>query len=591
MQLIARLRSTSCLTVLSIGVLCSLAARAEIDLEVRGVPDPAQENIRMHLSKWDELPGDNPDVLRNAMHPAVTEALRALGYYHAEVDYALRGDQLTLNIEPGPRLQWGEVDVTVLSKGEPVDDEFWQLIANHPFTDEQVFSHRVYEDYKNSLLTFASRQGYLDAQLVRNRLRINIQEQRAGVVLHVEVGERYKITDVTFSDSRLAPELVEQIAQVPEGEWYSANIVGSVYNRLLNTGYFAGVDINVERVPPNQAHLHINLQDLPKHRVSTGVGFDTDTGPWIKLRWERPVINDRGHGFTTELQLSRIAPELEAQYRIPWGHPQNEYVSWDTGWRMQDTEDVETTIFTTGLSYHRVIGERWRYSFHADFENETSQQGDQPEVSATYVIPSVRFSRRDFRGDATDPNRGYRYWLHVGTSNDSLGSDTDFHRFNGGLNTIFTAWEKHSLVARVEFGVIATDDFRAVPLSQRFFTGGDQSVRGYEFQSIAPRDADNDLTGGERLTVGSVEYRYQFLPTWKAALFVDQGRAYLEDDTVRFDDSGQPNRDSGREYRTGAGVGVRWKSPVGLIAFDIAAPINDDYESGVRVHLYLGTPL
>lgn len=568
-----------------------LAVQAEIDLDVRGATERVEENIRLHLSKWDSLPGDNVDAVRSRLQPAVTEALRALGYYEAEVDYALSGGELLLSLDLGSRLEWGQVDIQVLSKGEAVAGEFSELINNHPFTADQDFSHRVYEDFKNRLLSDASRQGYLDAQLTRSRLRINRQEQSAGVVLHAEVGQRYTLAEATFSDTRLSSDLVESIAQVPEGSWYSADVVGEVYNRLLNSGYFAGVNVNVEKVPPNEANLRIHLEDLARHRVSTGVGFGTDTGPWVKLRWERPALNDRGHNFTSELQLSQISQEVGTQYKIPQGHPQNDFISWDTGWRRQDTEDVETTVLTTGLSYHRVFGESWRYSLHADLENETSQRGNEPEESSTYVIPSARISRRFFDGDATDPNFGYRYWLHVGTSNDSLGSDTNFHRLNTGVNTVFTFQERHSLLGRVEYGHIETNEFSRVPLSQRFFTGGDQSVRGYDFESIAPRDLDGDLTGGQRLNVMSLEYRYGFLPNWKAALFFDSGRSYLEDETEFLDQQGRPAADRGEEFRNGAGLGIRWRSPVGFIAFDIATPINNEEQSGVQVHLYLGTPL
>lgn len=581
----------SSLLALLICCLASLSVQAEIDLEIRGATDRVEDNIRMHLSKWDELPGDNVDAVRSRIQPAVTEALRALGYYRAEVDYALRDEELILDVDLGPRLRWGEVDIRVLSDGEPVDGVFSELIDDHPFTRRQDFRHRVYEDYKSRLLGLAGRQGYLDAQLTRSRLRINIEEQRADVILYAEVGQRYRIAEATFSETRLSSDLVESIAEIPEGSWYSADMVGEIYNRLLNSGYFAGVNLNVEKEPPNQAYLRINLEDLPRHRVSTGVGFGTDTGPWVKLRWERPAINERGHNVTAELQLSEIAQEVGTQYKIPWGHPQNEFVSWDTGWRRQDTEDVETSVFTTGLSYHRMFGDAWRYSLHADLENETSQRGNETEDTSTYVIPSARISRRFFDGDATDPNFGYRYWLHLATSNDSLGSDTNFHRIVTGANTIFTFRERHSLLTRLEYGFIETGEFSAVPLSQRFFTGGDQTVRGYDFESIAPRDPDGALTGGQSLNLASLEYRYGFLPNWKAALFVDTGRAYLEEDTVFLDETERPNQDRGTDFRTGAGVGIRWRSPVGFIAFDVATPVNDDRESGVQVHLYLGTPL
>lgn len=572
-------------------LLIGSSVSAEIDLDIRGATDAVEENIRLHLSKWDELPAGDAEAIRSRLSPAVTEALQALGYYQAEVNYAVRRGELVLNVELGPRLDWGKVDIQVTQRGEPVQGAFQNFIADHPFTDQQAFTHGVYESFKNELLGFAGREGYLDARLTRTQLRVDLRKQQADVVLHAEVGQRYTIAGATFSETRLSEEVLRGIAQVPAGRQYSADLVGEIYNRLLNSGYFAGVNINVDRQPPDQVYLRVNLEDLARHRVSTGIGFGTDTGPWVKLRWERPALNDRGHNLLAQLEVSQVAQEVVTQYRIPRGQPQDEFVSWDTGWQHKEVEDVETSVLTTGLSYHQVFGDSWRYSLHVDLENETFQQGDLPEETSTYVIPSARISRRFFDGDATDPNFGYRYWLHLGFSDQNLGSDTDFQRLNTGLNTILTFYERHSLLTRLEYGLVQTNQFGEVPISQRFFTGGDQSVRGFDFEMISPRDANGDRTGGQVLNVASVEYRYRVLPNWQAAAFVDTGRSYLEDDDVSFDDAEQAISFVGDDFRTGAGLGVRWKSPVGFIAVDVAAPINDPFEDGVRFHLYLGTPL
>lgn len=577
------LHSTGMLLLLIAG-----PALAQIDLRISGAPSEVAENIRLHLSKWQTLPAEDVAGIEAQLRPAVNNALQALGYYHAEVRYELTGRQLRLNVETGPRIRWAEPDIRILSGGEALPGA---STDDHPFQPDNAFSHARYESFKDELMSYAIQQGYLDARFIRSQLRINVQENLASPVLHIEVGERYVIADASFSESRLAPELVEQLADVPVGSWYSANLIGDIYNRLLNSGYFASVNVEVEARAPNQALLDIQLDDLPRHRVSTGVGFGTDTGPWIKLRWERPALNSRGHSFTAQAQLSRVAPELFTQYKIPWGHPQNEYVSWDSGLRYQDTQDVETQVFTTGLSYHRLFGDSWVYSLHVDLEHETYQRGNEAERESTYVIPSARLSRRFYFGDAVDPLFGYRYWLHFATSRDQLGSDTDFHRINTGVSGIVTFWERHSLVGRIEYGSIHTDQFDRVPLSQRFFTGGDQSVRGFRFESIAPRDAEDNLTGGQRLNVASIEYRYRFRPNWLAAVFVDAGRSYLESVRDEFDINGRPALDDGTRMRKGVGVGVRWRSPVGYIALDVASPVNDDHESGVQLHLYLGTAL
>ena len=131
---------------------------------------------------------------------------------------------------------------------------------------------------------------------------------------------------------------------------------------------------------------------------------------------------------------------------------------------------------------------------------------------------------------------------------------------------------------RGEVGYLKTKDIRKIPPSLRFFAGGDRSVRGYGYKKISPRTPDNKLVGGSRLLTTSLEYQYQVQPNWWAATFVDAGMA--------------ANSFSTKELRYGAGVGVRWASPVGAIKFDIATPIRDkDKSKNIQFYIGLGTEI
>ncbi|NIW24018.1 MAG: BamA/TamA family outer membrane protein [Gammaproteobacteria bacterium] len=110
----------------------------------------------------------------------------------------------------------------------------------------------------------------------------------------------------------------------------------------------------------------------------------------------------------------------------------------------------------------------------------------------------------------------------------------------------------------------------------RFFAGGDNSIRGYEFESLGPVDADGDVIGGDRIAVASIEYDFPLSASWSGAVFVDVGNAFTGSDF---------------EAKKGAGFGFRWQSPVGPIRFDIAWPVDDSVEQGARLHVSLGADL
>ena len=124
-------------------------------------------------------------------------------------------------------------------------------------------------------------------------------------------------------------------------------------------------------------------------------------------------------------------------------------------------------------------------------------------------------------------------------------------------------------------GYMVVKDFDALPPELRFFAGGDRSIRGFDYQQIGDLDEKGEVIGGKYQAIGSAEYEHYFLPKWGAAVFVDAGDAF----TKQF------------KTNVGAGVGVRWKSPVGLVRVDVARPLVSDFEHEWRIHIIIGPDL
>ena len=156
-------------------------------------------------------------------------------------------------------------------------------------------------------------------------------------------------------------------------------------------------------------------------------------------------------------------------------------------------------------------------------------------------------------------------------------SDADMAIVNAGWRFIYSLGENdnHQFVGRGDLGYIFTEDFNKVPYNLRYFTGGDQGIRGFDYKSLSPV-VDGFKVGGQALAVGSMEYNYQFKEGWRAAVFSDFGNAY---DTDFSNDT---------EYSVG--LGVRWASPIGPIRIDVASGISDDSHP-IRVHFFIGSLL
>ena len=177
----------------------------------------------------------------------------------------------------------------------------------------------------------------------------------------------------------------------------------------------------------------------------------------------------------------------------------------------------------------------------------------------------------------TDTTNGYRVRLNVQGADSSVLSDSSFLQGSIDGKIIRTLGDRNRLIARTQVGYTDTNDFRELPPRFRFFAGGDQSVRGFSYQSLGRKDEAGNTIGGETLAVGSLEYERRFFTKWGAAVFYDTGNA-----AQSFSGLGTLAR--------GAGFGLRWRSPIGPIRADIAFALSEPGHP-IRFHLNIGPDL
>jgi translocation and assembly module TamA len=173
------------------------------------------------------------------------------------------------------------------------------------------------------------------------------------------------------------------------------------------------------------------------------------------------------------------------------------------------------------------------------------------------------------------PLRGFRFILDVRGAHPDLISNVQFVQARAQVKFVHKLFGKGRILLRGDVGATRFGAIRTLPTSVRFFAGGDQSVRGYAYNSLAPRNAAGQIVGGEQLLVGSAEYEHRFLEKWSGAVFYDTGNAI---------------NNWQEALKEGAGFGVRWRSPIGPIRFDLAFALS---EPGVpkRLHITIGPDL
>jgi len=551
-----------------------LCGWAQAEVRIEGASEELQRNLRAHLGSVEESTLTKPKTLARRLTEALEEAGKGLGYYQATETHEVNGKQLIVRIEPGPRVQITQSDIRILGEGAQ-QHWFQSLLENTGLRQSEALNHGHYQNLKKRLRQTAQRYGYFDATFEQQQIIIDRETQSAQVFLVFNTGARYQFGEFNIQGTGLRPAVVRNLAPFESGELYDATKITQFNRNMLESRYFDDVRINIdpEKRKDHRVPIEVSVRDVADHKFGVGLGYGTDTGARFKLTWDRFLVNERGDSFAVATQVAQISQSVTGRYRFAGKKALTDYFEIQSGWQHKAVEDTDTTVSNVGFYVQRQAPSLWTRGLFVKLQNESFTQGD-TSGSLTYIIPGISFSRTRSRG-LVDPVWGDHVWTDVQYSGPALRSDTSFVRWTGGFKYLRRLEDLHQVQFRGEVGTLRSGNFDQVPASMRFFTGGDQTVRGYDYESISPENENGEATGGRLLQVASAEYSYRILDQWRLATFVDTGRA--------FDDYDDP-------YFTGYGLGLRWLSPVGIVSVDLAFPDRGD-DSDFKIHFYMGPPL
>ena len=578
------------LIMLLLSPLPAVWATETLEVKIEGIEGAALENVRKLLSI--EQQKTDPDLFearirrlhRNATGE-IQQALEPFGYYEPAISSELTrqtpGHWLaTYHITPGIPVRVTTIDLKLLGEGAQ-DDQFQQLTTHFPMHEGDILEHARYEEGKRALLVLATERGYRDAQLLAHEIRVQPVQHTADIILHFDTGRRYRFGKVNFiqstdpEKSQLNPDFLARFVPFEEGTPYSTDRLFDLQNALTDSDYFNVVEMRPrpDQIEHFEIPIDIELDPRSKHRYTAGLGYGTDTGLRGSLGWENRQVNRSGHRLKAEARISEIKTNITAKYRIPTRNPRTDRIEFTSAWLYENPAASESETFLLGASHTLLRGSGWLETVYLNYQAESftiaNDRGD-----SRLLLPGISWSRVD-ADSRIYTHRGLRLLLDIKGTHPTLGSGFQFLQLRMQGKMIFPALENGRVILRGDAGLTRIKDFTELPASLRFLAGGDQSVRGYDYNSLGPRDTSGRVVGGEQLLVGSAEYEYSWTEKWSSGIFFDAGNA-LDDWTQKL--------------KQGAGFGMRWKSPVGLIRLDLAWALSD-VNDPMRFHFVIGPDL
>lgn len=566
-------------------LLLSLPLKAEesrISVSIEGVKDDIAKTLRNGLTierhkNSDRLSQRYVDKLHQGSFDELKTMLTVFGYYSPEIEGKLstteKGWQASYQIQTGEPVNISQVDLQIDGEAKS-DPEFEKLVSDFPLKAGQQLNHQDYEAAKNSLLRLAASRGYFDAEMTRSEVKVYPDKHSSTIYLYLKSGIRYKYGHISYPDTVVGDRLLSKLQAIKSGDPYNDDEVLTLRNSLSNSGYFDVVSVRTEREQreDGKVPVTVSLTEKPKHLYTAGLGYGTDTGPRLALGWENRYINDRGHRLDTNARLSQVTNSLTADYVMPFWSETINTVGFNTEFKQQDTDTSQSQSFAVGSYYQRQrFG--WDETGSLKLLQEDFDVSDDSD-SVVLLIPGIAWSRT-WADNTLYTRHGGRLSLSLSGAAESLLSDVTFGQAVLRGKFITSIGEHGRFITRGAVGATEVSDFEKLPSSLRFFTGGDNSIRGFDYQELGPIGDDGEVEGGRYLAVGSLEYEHMFLKNWGGAVFTDFGNAFNS-----FSDP--------IEYSVG--IGVRWRSPVGLIRVDLAKAVSD-VDQPIALHIVIGPDL
>ncbi len=536
----------------------SFEVRLEAPDDVRAV---LEQHVRLLKRDNQALPPQQADrvAMTRRARREIAELLATEGYFSPRVRFD-REDPANwvLEVEPGPRTEIEAVDISFTGdlavSGEGGQAYLELLRASWGLPVGQPFRQSAWDGAKTALLDAVSARRYAAARIAESRAEIDPETARARLRVRIDSGPAFYLGELEVEGLEYLPaDLVARYSQLRPGSPYDREALLAFQTDLQNTPHFGSVIVDIERDPTLAAAVPVRVQvteALPRY-AGVGAGYSTNTGARVEFSYRDSNLRKRGWEFSTGLRLEQRRQALYADVFLP---PRGR--NRDSFGALVERSDLE------GLKIDSQAVGATRTTLRGDIETQLALRLQHEKIepaggearSSNTLTANWTWIKRAVN-DLLDPTDGYLLEFQLGGGPKIALAEQDFLRLYSRFVRYQPVGGTDVFILRGEAGATLAETRQGIPQDFLFRTGGAQSVRGYDYQSLGVQEG-NATVGGRYLATASAEYVRWFQPQWGAAFFVDAGDA--ADTRDDFD------------LRVGYGLGARWRSPAGPLAIDLA---------------------
>ncbi|HVS27725.1 MAG TPA: outer membrane protein assembly factor BamA [Burkholderiales bacterium] len=482
---------------------------------------------------------------------------------------------ITISVTEGAKYTVSEVRLA----GELLlpEDEFRKLIRIRP---GEVFSREKLTESTKLISDRLGNDGYAFAN-VNAAPELNKQKRQVAFTFFIDPGRRVYVRRINISgNTRTRDEVIRRELRQLESGWYNADLINRSKQRIDKLGYFSDVNVETPAVPgtTDQVDVNYSVTEKPTGNILLGIGFSDAEGIIFNAAVTQSNIFGSGNYLSAQINTGKVNRVISVSFTNPYYTVDGVSLGFDVYKRNLDTTSLSVSPFKTSTvggtaRFGLPISEVDTISYGLGYEDtgievfSTSPQRYKDFVnqfgSDNKTILGVIGFTRDRRDSVIYTTSGtlFKFNAEVGLP----GADLKYYKLSAQEQYYYPLSKFFTLQLGGEIGIGAGYNGQPLPFFKNFFAGGNNSVRGFETNSIGPKDTNGDALGDTHRIVGSAEVLFPVpgftdVKALRLGTFVDAGTV-----ASSFDFG---------SLRYSVGIDVAWTSPFGPIRFSIAQPIR-----------------
>ncbi len=561
------------LVMMSFIMLMHNTALAILPLDAPKLPPPvilsASDDIQKFLLKYVKLPAEpfsdssTEKTFLYRLQKEIPSLLATEGYFspRVTVSHHVLDDivQHEIEVDAGPLTRVGEVSITF--QGDIAQDnetyrkriehirESWSLKHDAPFRSSD------WDQAKSALLATVTEEDFAAAQIVSSQASVDPEHVRANLAIVIDSGPVFYLGDIHIEGlERYDQSMIRNLAPFKTGDAYRREALQLYQIALQKAPQFGTVSVTISTDIAGHAStpVQVSVTEAQSQRFAFGAGYSSNNGGRGEINYRNHNFLDRAWNLTSMLRLEQKRQTFFAGIdTLP--DRNNVFYSLGASLQMTDIENLKTVEQKVGLSRNfqttdtqMQLGLNWQ------------REDKQPDGAIHQINDALTLDWRWRRQIIDNPlhiRRGDATEIRIGGGTQFLLSDQDFIRTYARHQSWWPVGSQDVIFFRAEVGYTLASSRFGIPQEYLFRAGGIQSIRGYDFKSIGVQEGSATV-GGRVMATGTVEYTHWLTQQWGAAAFADIGSA----------------ADGWRRMHPflGYGGGVRWRSPAGPIALDLA---------------------